>query len=52
MTTYVSGAYIRDHTYIELLYGRVNPGMSRRDYDYFWESPWYAAVLPVAVSAE
>ena len=41
METYIQGAFVLDHTYIELLYGRVNLGMSRYDYDYFWESPWY-----------
>ena len=39
---YVGGPMAMDHAYIELLYGRVNIGMSKRDYDYFWESPWYA----------
>jgi hypothetical protein len=41
MEMYIQGAFVLDHTYIELLYGRVNLGMSRYDYDYFWESPWY-----------
>jgi hypothetical protein len=40
MEAYIGGAFMMDHSYIELLYGRVNLGMSRRDYDYFWESPW------------
>ena len=37
---YVRTAMALDHAYIELLYGRVKIGMSKHDYDYFWESPW------------
>ena len=34
---YVRTAMALDHAYIELLYGRVKIGMSKHDYDYFWE---------------
>ena len=46
MEAYIGGAFMLDHSYIELLYGRVNLGMSRRDYDYFWESPWFLLKRP------